>query len=117
MRFLRKTHTTTRYNICSILAYILYVWYIIEMNDIREYLTRESGVVSTNGLVIPRNLPVVNYRKLRSRGRVNITCSDFGIYHHSRYKGKNYFFCSNCDLYDTLLPLEKTPDDLLEDTI
>ena len=31
------------------------------------------------------------------------------MYCYLRYKGQNYFFCSNCDLYDTLLPLEKTP--------
>ena len=77
------------------------------MNDTHEYLTRDRGFVNNSGIVIPRNVPVANYRKLRSRGQLKIAYSDFGIYRHSRYKGQNYFFYSNYNLYE-LLPFEKT---------
>ena len=52
--------------------------------SMHAYLTRENAIIDSNGLSIPRDIPVQQYRAMRNRGMRIVPCSAFGAHRHSR---------------------------------
>ena len=71
-----------------------------------NYLTRETTGINGNGIIVKKNLPIYEHRPPRNCNKEKVVCSTYGPNRHTKWKG--YFFCNEYDLFDQLMPHQKT---------